>query len=92
MCIIHKCNSKKGNKTEVYNLGWNGDNDGFQWWIIRSDNDEQLTNTMSFSHTGHFKTPYKVDASYYKGWKLKLRMKTDWYTNHPCDVDGAFTP
>ncbi|GAA0076928.1 hypothetical protein UT300005_13060 [Clostridium sp. CTA-5] len=88
---------KSDTEDRAYNtvdyLGWNQDNDGFIWWIINPDDGKKLTDSMNFNHTGRFQTPYKGDnANDYHGWDLKMRMKTDWFTNHECDVNGKFTP
>lgn len=76
----------------INNLGWVEKNDGFVAWVINTDGD-QISKEITFSSTGRYKKDYKGNnAKYYVGNPTRLRMKTDWRTYHPCDVNGRFTP
>ncbi|MCR4944572.1 MAG: hypothetical protein K5986_09025 [Clostridium sp.] len=90
--IAYKADTEDQFYLRVSRLGWVEKNDGFVAWVINTDG-SQISKDVSFTSTGLYKKAYKGNnASYYVGNPTKLRMKTDWKTNHPCDVNGKFTP
>lgn len=92
----NKSAEKADTESTAYNtvkyLGWVEDGNDFIWWMVPEDG-TQISDNMHFSRLGHFTTGYYGNNSrYYRGWQLRMRMKTGWTTNHPCDVNGLFTP
>ncbi|MDU7548472.1 MAG: hypothetical protein E7K59_07380 [Clostridium perfringens] len=70
-------------------LGWKGS--GINSWVVYGDS--QLTKTVNYNSTGMVYMKYFSGyGSSYWGYDLKMQIKTDGSTWHPCDVKGYFNP